>query len=92
MAFKAVPKFMPQGDMAGDWARHDGAFGFEDVPNGASHGGREVRLLRSHAFELRAKLCHVFTHFPMYAYLIHDPVVVRHWAEGHKFQAGHLVS
>lgn len=92
MSFKAMPHFMAQGHMAGDWACHYGAFGFEDVPNGAGHRGCDVRLLPSKAFGLCAKLRHIFSHFPMDAHLIHDAVVVGHGVEGQKLHAGHGMS
>ena len=82
---------MAQGHMAGDGSRHDGAFGFEDVPDGTGHGGRHVRLLAAHAFGLGTKLCNVLTHLPVDAHLIHDPVVGWPHIEGRKFRAGHLV-
>jgi hypothetical protein len=91
MAFKAVPQFVTQGHMAGDWARHNGAFGFEDVPNRAGHGRGQIRLLPTHALGMRTKLRHILSHLPIDAHLVHDPVVGGHGLEGHKFQAGDCV-
>lgn len=91
VAFKAVPQFMSQGHMAGHGACHHGAFGFEDVPNGTGHGGRQIRLLSAHAFGMRAKVRHIIAHLPVDAHLVHDPVVGRHDIEGNKFPARYFV-
>lgn len=91
VSLKAVPQFMAQGHMGGDRACHDRAFGSEDVPNGASHGGRQIRLLSAHAFGMRAKMRNVIPHLPIDTHLIHDPVIGGPHVEGNKFRAGHLL-
>lgn len=77
--------------MAGEGAGDDGAFGSENVPNGAAHGGRQIRLLSAHTFGVCAKVGHVISHLPVDAHLVHDSVLGRHNVEGRKFPARHFV-
>jgi len=82
MTLKAVSQFMANSYMRGDRPGDHGAFGFHDVPNSASHGRGQIRLLSTHAFGMGAKMSHIVTQLPSDAHLVHDPIVRRPRVEG----------